>query len=163
MDKLTLYKITDEYRCLMAALEADEGELTPEMEQALEINDQQMVEKAGGYARLILYYTQYAAAAKAEKLRVAALQQKAEKAVERLKARLAEAMTVFEKDKIETDNLKLSLRRSESVVIDDIESLPAECIVITKAADKTAVKDFIKAHGACPGAHVESKKNLQIR
>ncbi len=66
---------------------------------------------------------------------------------------------------IECPYFKLSLRKSESIQIDDSKALPAEYLnrKITVTPDKTAIKKAIKDGHEVPGAHLQTNKNLQIR
>ena len=73
-------------------------------------------------------------------------------------------------EKTGTDSVKgvsasVSFRASELTVIDDESEIPEEYIVVktTTAPDKTKIKNAIKAGVVIPGAHIESKRNIQIR
>ena len=71
MNATTLYGITAELNGILAQLEELGGEITPELEQALAINEEQFVAKAEDYGHAILNLKGMAAAAKAEKERKA--------------------------------------------------------------------------------------------
>ena len=75
------------------------------------------------------------------------------------------AMQLFEVDKIESPLLKISFRASESVEIDDVDSIPAEYMVTktTTQPDKVKLKSAIKAGELIIGAHIQVNKNLQIK
>ena len=73
MNAPTLYGITAELNGILAQLEELGGEITPELEQALAINEEQFVAKAEDYGHAILNLKGMAAAAKAEKERLAGL------------------------------------------------------------------------------------------
>lgn len=160
--ELSLYKITDEQRNLNAMLEETGGELTPELEEALAINEGNFVAKAENYGYAILHYKAVVAAVKAEKERLDAIKKTAENAIERMEERLVEAMQTFDRPKIEAATLKLSLRRSERVVVDDETRVPADCIKVKTEISKTDLKAHIKAGEDC-GAHLEENMSLQIK
>lgn len=162
MEAITLYQISEDQRRLNAMLEETGGELTPELEEALAITEQNFVSKAENYGKAILHYKQMVAAAKAETDRIKAIQKTCENAIARMEERLRDAMILFDKPKVEMATLKLSLRKSERVVIDDENNLPADCIVVKTEVSKTEVKRHLKA-GETIGAHLEENQSLQIR
>ena len=162
MEAITLYQISEDQRRLNAMLEETGGELTPELEEALAITEQNFVTKAENYGKAILHYKQLVAAAKAETDRIKAIQKTCENAIARMEERLRDAMILFDKPKVEMATLKLSLRKSERVVIDDENNLPADCIVVKTEVSKTEVKRHLKA-GETIGAHLEENQSLQIK
>ncbi|MBR4614996.1 MAG: siphovirus Gp157 family protein [Kiritimatiellae bacterium] len=162
MEAITLYQISEDQRRLNAMLEETGGELTPELDEALAITEQNFVSKAENYGKAILHYKQLVAAAKAETDRIKAIQKTCENAIARMEERLRDAMILFDKPKVEMATLKLSLRKSERVVIDDENNLPADCIVVKTEVSKTEVKRHLKA-GETIGAHLEENQSLQIR
>lgn len=162
MEAITLYQISEDQRRLNAMLEETGGELTPELEEALAITEANFVTKAENYGKAILHYKQLVAAAKAETDRIKAIQKTCENAIARMEERLRDAMILFDKPKVEMATLKLSLRKSERVVIDDENNLPADCIVVKTEVSKTEVKRHLKA-GETIGAHLEENQSLQIK
>ena len=165
MNAPTLYGITAELNNILAQLEETGGEITPEIEQALAINEEQFVAKAEDYGHAILNLKGMAAAAKAEKERLAALQRFYENAQKRLTDALSNAMQVFGRDKVENATLRLSLRHSTATEVDDLDQLPAEykTTKVEVVADKTAIKKAIQQGEAVPGAHLVENVSLQIK
>jgi hypothetical protein len=160
--ELTLFHINDEQRRLNAMLEETGGELTPEIEEALAVNETNFVQKAENYGYAILHYKAIVAAVKAEKDRLDGIKKTAENAIARMEERLVGAMQTFDKPKVETAMVKLSLRRSERVIIDDENDIPADCKTIKVEINKTEVKRHLKA-GEAIGAHLEENQSLQIK
>ena len=160
--EMTLYHISDEQRRLNAMLEENGGEVTPEIEEALAVNETNFVQKAESYGYAILHYKAIVAAVKAEKDRLDAIKKTAENAIARMEERIVAAMQQFDKPKVEADTLKLSLRRSERVVVDDENAVPADCKTIKVEISKTDLKRHLKAGEAC-GAHLEENQSLQIK
>ena len=160
--ELTLYQISEEQRALEAALEESGGEITPELEAALAVNEENFIEKSRNYGFAILRYKAFVTAAKAEKQRLDALIRRAENNIEQMEGRLVDAMVLFDKPKVELDTLKLFLRRSERVIIDDEAKVPADCIKVKTEVSKTDLKAHIKAGEDC-GAHLEENQSLQIK
>ena len=160
--ELTLYQISDEQRRINAMLEETGGEITPELEEALAINEGNFITKAENYGKAILHYKTIVAAIKAEKDRLDGLKKTAENAVARMEERLVAAMQTFDKPKVESSTLKLSLRKSERVIIDDENAVPADCKTIKVEISKTDLKRHLKAGEMC-GAHLEENQSLQIK
>lgn len=165
MNTPTLYGITAELNAILAQLEELGGEITPELEQALAINEEQFVQKAEDYGHAILNLKAMATAAKAEKDRLAALQKFYENAQKRLTDALSTAMQVFGQDKVENATMRLSLRHSTATEVDDLDQLPAEykTTKVEVVADKTAIKNAIQSGEAVPGAHLVENVSLQIK
>lgn len=68
-------------------------------------------------------------------------------------------------ERIDGAKVSISFRSSEETMIDNMEELPKEYIKekVTCFPDKTAIKAAIKAGKEVNGAHIEKKKNIQIR
>ena len=160
--ELTLYHIDEEQRRINAMLEETGGEITPEIEELMAVNEQNFIVKAENYGYAILHYKAIVAAVKAEKDRLDAIKKTAENAIARMEERLVGAMQTFDKPKVEAATLKLSLRRSERVIIDDESAIPSDCIKVKTEVDKTEVKRHLKA-GETIGAHIEENHTLQIK
>ena len=81
----TLFNITAEQKRINEALMELDGELTPELEEALVINAENFAVKVEGYATSIHQFEAYAEAADAEIKRLTALKKSAQGAAKRLK------------------------------------------------------------------------------
>jgi len=160
--ELTLYQISEEQRRIEAMLEESAGEITPEIEAALAVNETNFMEKARDYGFAILRYKAFIDAIKSEKARLDGLKKSAESAVARMEERIVEAMQQFDRPKVEMDTIKLSLRRSERVIIDDENAVPADCKTVKVDINKTELKRHLKAGEDC-GAHIEENQSLQIK
>ena len=165
MNAPTLYGITAELNAILAQLEDLGGEITPEIETALAINEENFATKSEDYGHAILNLKAMAAAAKAEKERLAALQKFYENIYNRLDNALKTAMVATGHDKVETPTMRLSLRHTTATVVDDIALLPSEfkTTKVEEVADKTAIKKAIQSAEAVPGAHLVENVSLQIK
>ena len=165
MNAPTLYGITAELNGILAQLEELGGEITPELEQALAINEEQFVAKAEDYGHAILNLNGMVAAAKAEKERLAGLQKFYENTQKRLANALSNAMQVFGHDKVENATMRISLRHTTATEVDDLDKLPAEykTTKVEVVADKTAIKKAIQEGEDVPGAHLVENVSLQIK
>ena len=165
MNAPTLYGITAELNAILTQLEELGGEITPELEQALAINEENFAAKSEDYGHAILNLKGMAAAAKAEKERLAALQKFYENACNRLDNALKTAMVATGHDKVETPTMRLSLRHSTATEVDDLDAIPAEykTTKVEVVADKTAIKKAIQQGEEVPGAHLVENVSLQIK
>ena len=165
MNAPTLYGITAELNAILTQLEELGGEITPELEQALSINEENFAAKSEDYGHAILNLKGMAAAAKAEKERLAALQKFYENTYNRLDNALKTAMVATGRDKVETPTMRLSLRRTTATEVDDLDQLPAEykTTKVEVVADKTAIKKAIQQGDDVPGAHLVDNVSLQIK
>lgn len=161
----TLYGITAEMNAILALIEEGGGELTPELEQALAITEEQFTVKAEDYGHAILNLKSMAAAAKSEKDRLANLQKFYENAQKRLENALTQAMQALDHPKVENGSMRLSLRHTTATEVDDLEALPAEfkTVKVEQVADKTAIKKAFQEGQAVTGAHLVENVSLQIK
>lgn len=82
--------------------------------------------------------------------------------VEWLKSYLSSAM---DGQKFESARVRIGFRKSDTVVIDNIDALPEQFLrtKTTIDADKTALKEAFKNGEVVAGAHIESMSNIQIK
>lgn len=160
---MNLYEITREAMELASLLETEE--LTPELEQALVINQDQLQAKANNYAKVIVNIQSDSDAIDAEIKRLKAMKESKERAITRLKEAVKNAMMVSSIEKIESPLFKLSIRKSESVEVDILEGLPSEFVNIKNVVtpDKIAIKEAIKRGEFVLGARLVDNFNLQIK
>lgn len=69
------------------------------------------------------------------------------------------------KFKFETPKVKISYRKSETVEVEDIDSLPKEFVKekIEKSADKMALKQYLKVGKNVKGAKLITNINMQVK
>ncbi len=81
-----------------------------------------------------------------------------------IKKYLSDNLQEMNIDKLDCELFKYSFRKSESVVIDNLESIPAA--YINESVVRTPDKKFIKAslkNGDIEGCHLETKQNMQMK
>lgn len=159
----SLYRISQEQQALNELLFEAEGELTPELEEALAINEANLTVKAENYATSMAMFAASVEAAKAERKRLDAYIKRAENAQERMKVALATALDTFGHDKLEVGTYRISFRKSEAVIVEDELSIPAEYIILERKINKTQLKADLKAGKKVNGATLEARRNIQIR
>lgn len=162
-EKLTLYELTSEHHLIMDAIEEAGGEITPEIEAMLAINEDNFLTKAEGYAEIIAKYTILAENAKTRKAQCERVQRVAENAVKRMKERIAQAMEEYNLPKVEVGMHKLSFRTSQAVEITDEAKIPNGYIKVTTSVDKKKLRDDLLAGVVVEGAELKMKKSLQVR
>jgi anti-sigma28 factor (negative regulator of flagellin synthesis) len=160
---MNLYEITQEAQYLAVLLETEE--LTAELEEALIINQDQLQSKAVNYAKVIANFQAESDAIDQEIKRLKAMKESRDKKVEWLKESVKKAMLVSGIEKVESPLFKLSVRRSEAVEVDVVESLPSafQNVKNVVTADKVAIKEAIKRGEFVMGARIIENFNLQIK
>jgi len=160
---MNLYQLTQEAQYLAVLLETEE--LTPELEQELLINQEQLQSKGINYAKVIANYQSESDAIDAEIKRLKSMKESRDKKVTWLTESLKKAMLVSGIDKIDSPLFKISLRRSEAVEVDVVEALPSayQNVKNVVTADKMAIKEAIKKGENVFGARLIENFNLSIK
>lgn len=175
---MNIYEITQEYSQIAEALEAAEGEITPEIAALLEINEANKEKKISAYVHILRDAEAKLEAIDKETKRLADIKKRLNKQCDQLETGLLLATQTFgapnkSGNKVydfTTTNgvpVKFMERRSESVVIttEDLGTLP-EQYVKTKteqSVDKTAIKEAIKAGETIDGAYIATNISLSIK
>lgn len=162
-EKLSLYDLTSEYTLICEALEENGGEITPEIEAMLAINEKNFLTKAEGYAEIIAKYTILAENAKTRKAQCERVQKIAENAVKRMKERIGQAMEEYGLQKVECGLHKFSLRSSQAVEITDEVAIPNHYKKVVVSVDKKALRADLMAGVVVEGAELKENKSLTIR
>ena len=105
-----IYKIETEYRDIISVLVENGGELTPAIEQALQINQKDLYRKSESYAYAIKELSGEIDFIKSEIERLQSLINQRDKSISRMKETVLKAMELYEIDKIETPIIKISVR-----------------------------------------------------
>lgn len=158
-EKVSLYNILEAEDFIERMKQEDDVELE-EFSKTLAIQEKNKVNAIVGFLR----ETELTAeSAEIESKRLADIAKFYKNRVERVKQSVKLAMESHGIEKIETDMFRISFRKSESVLVDDVEVLPAEYVVLKKSADKTAIKKAIKDGKNVEGARIIANNNLQIK
>lgn len=160
---MNLFNIKQEYINLVNSIIDNNGELSPELSQALAINETELKEKAINYGYVIRSFEYENDIIDAEIKRLKALKEQKEKAIQKLKDAVSDAMNLYGIEKVESPALKLSFRKSESVEIS--ENLDKRFMIekVTLQPDKVAIKEAIKKGEQVDGAVLVINQNLQIK
>lgn len=148
----SLYQITATQQWLNDAIEASEGVLTPELGEALSINEENLRQKAEDYSASILDAKARLKAIHDEKARLDKLQKSEQRKIDILSGRLSDALRLFGIDRLDAGKYRLSFRKSTQVVIEDEGSIPERFQTVTIGYDKQMLKTAITAGEEVPGA-----------
>ena len=146
-------------------IDLETGEIKPEIMQQLSISRNELETKAVDYGYVIKAFDDEIDIIEREIERLEERKAYVKKNKERMKTIVGSAMEEFGIDKIKSETLQLSFRKSESVDIFD-ESLVDEKFKKVKteiSLDKTAIKNAIKNGEDVQGAKIVEKNNLQIK
>jgi len=162
---MNIYQIQNEYLLLINQIIDNGGEVTPQQELNLQITREQLQDKGTNYAFVIKKLDAECDIIDAEIKRLSELKKVRQNACERLKANISNAMQIFEVDKIESPLIKLSFRKSQSVNVADVNSLPSEfkTIKVTEQADKVKIKQALLNGEVIEGCEIVNSNNLQIK
>lgn len=146
----SLYEIQAEYAELTAQLLDADGELTPEMEMALLINQEELEKKAEAYALRIIEFNGVSAMIRTEADRLLKRAAKLDRTSDHLKSIIDSAMKQFNVEKIKTDRVTLSYRKSESVEVP--EGFADSILKFVSIEAKLKVDDLASAKEAADAA-----------
>ena len=151
-----LYDINEE---ILKCVDMETGEIIDEEKLSslqLEFN-----EKVEGIACWIKNLLSDAQAIKEEVANLSARKKSYENKAESLKKYLSSAL---DGQKFKTSKVSISYRKSESVDVQSINSIPEEYLKFTApTADKTAIKKAIKSGEVIPGCELVENQNIQIK
>ena len=146
-------------------IDLETGEIKPEIMQQLSISRNELETKAVDYGYVIKAFDDEINIIDREIERLEERKAYVKKNKERMKTIVSSAMEEFGINKIKSETLQLSFRKSESVDIFD-ESLIDDKFKKVKteiSLDKTAIKNAIKNGEDVQGAKIVEKNNLQIK
>ena len=158
----TLYNITEDYIDLLNKIEIAEGEISEEVNQQLEINEQQLQTKSIAYLSVIKTKEALTMQIDEEIKRLQALKKHNSNITNNLKDRLLNAVNLF--GAFEVGFTKFSTRNSKAVIVEDVNILPKEfkVVKVTEQADKKAIKQALENGVIIEGCTIQENKNLKI-
>ena len=164
MENKSLYQITTEQAELFNKIDELDGELTPELEEALKINAENFESKARSYIWMIKKLEADNITINEEMNRLERIEKRNNKLIDRLKESMKMALEIFWESK-KIDTFTLSLRKSKSVEIIDADVIPESFRVIktSETINKTEIKKAIESGVTVPGATIKENNNLQIK
>lgn len=165
MTDLTLYAIEEELQSLLDTVEVCPEELRPELEARIAEYVGSEAVKIDGIGRVLSSLAAVQSHARAEIERLQARQKSAENNAERLKAYILHVLAQRDGKPLKGNSVTFFVSRSEALIIDNPETVPAEWKRTTVSVDipKEPVKRAIKAGQTIPGAHIEQREYLGRR
>jgi hypothetical protein len=160
----SMYEISREAMDIVSALEETGGELTPAIEVALRINQNELQEKSINYANAIEKLSNDLNYIDMKIKKYQQFKKTTEKIIQRLKETVVDNLQIYGIEKIETPTMKISIRRSEAVEVDD--NFDDDIYMIKKVTytpDKTRLKEAIKRGESIQGVTLKENYNLQIK
>lgn len=159
----SLYKINSDLLELFNQVEEMEGEITPEIEEALTIKEGELQQKAVAYREVIEQKKSFLNRIKEEKARLQAIEKSTKSTIERLENNLLQAVQTF--GDFEVGTVTFGTRKSTSVEVEDVNQLPDafKKVKVTESADKVAIKKAIQSGVEVKGCKLVENKNLKIK
>jgi hypothetical protein len=161
---MNIYNIQQDYLSLTNEIIEAGGEITPEIENAIAINKQELQNKGIKYGFVIKSLESDVSTIDEEIKRLNALKQSRSKTIDLLKETVKNAMQLYGIEELKTPTLKINFRKSESLEVDPDAVLDMYCNFKTvKTPDKAKIKEVIKSGDAVFGAVLNINYNLQIK
>jgi hypothetical protein len=160
-----LWLIEETLAALINSADVCEPELRPELEMKIAEYISASMAKVDAVASVLASFDDVVENAKREIERLRARQQAAEKAAARLEQYVLRVIRQREGKPLRGCNTTLSMRHSESLVIDDPDAVPPEWKQTTVQVNipKDPVKRAIRDGQEIPGVHVEQHEHLVRR
>ena len=165
---MKLYEIAREYRVLADAIDANNGELTPELSQALDEIGGTFRDKIDSCVKMAREYERKAEAFKAESDRLADRSRAATNAAKRIKEYTRYQMELMGEDRVETDTFTVSIGVASQPTIrfvgPDVNELPDTYLRHKVEFDSKAAQAALKnGDDLPPGIEVTRTRFLQVR
>jgi hypothetical protein len=156
-----LFNIDAELYEVYSEIENNGGEMSPELEAALEITEAERMTKGEGYVYVIKQLKSQADLLKAEAKRLQEIAKQYENSADKLADRLLQS--VIAHGQIKTAFVTISTRKSKSVSITDESLLKAEYLRIKTEPNKTAIKEALESGQDVQGALIVENYSLNIK
>jgi len=163
---VNLYELTEEAKELRYLLEESGGELTPEIEAALNIHDATAADKLAGYGAIRAAWLAEVEGIKAEEARLAYRRKGLRKGVAKLEARAHEYLTASDKTEIKAGTFVFKTAKCAPALGDiDEAKVPGEYWVVPDAPPRIDRKALLEAAKAnpIPGVEVVQRTRLVIK
>lgn len=162
---MTLYELEQKQIRINEMLEENGGELTPELEAELQIQDFEINEKFESYCKAIKSYEAAILGFKSEIERLKSRKETAERAIAHMKEAMLNAMDLFKLTKIQAGIFTISTRKSQSLDVLDESLVPDKfkSEVTTIKVDKNSIKDALKNGEKIEGIILNDNTNLSIK
>lgn len=160
---ISLYKINENMLSLLSVIEANEGELTDEVLEQLEINNEELQTKSESYLAVIKNREALNTQIDDELKRLQAMKKANNNLVSRLKNSLLNAVNIF--GEFEVGLIKFGIRKSTTVEVSGIvNDLPKEfkTVKVTEQPNKAEIKKSLQRGEQIEGCALVTNYNLKI-
>ena len=160
---ISLYKINENMLSLLSVIEANEGELTDEVLEQLEINNEELQTKSESYLAVIKNREALNTQIDDELKRLQAMKKANNNLVLRLKNSLLNAVNIF--GEFEVGLIKFGIRKSTTVEVTGIvNDLPKEykTVKVTEQPNKAEIKKSLQRGEQIEGCALITNYNLKI-
>ena len=156
---MTLFEINEQIQ------KAIELGFDPETGEILDASalEQLQIDRDVKIENICLYIKDLTAEAKALADEAKSLSERKERSAKKAESLKNYLQMMLDGQKWKSSKAAVSYRKTQSVVVDDLEALKPEFLRIKKEADKTAIKEVLKAGAAVSGAHLEEKQSMSIK
>lgn len=156
-----LIELAREAQHLLSMLEDSGGEITPELEYALEINRADLAVKADAYAHVLDRIPALVTYWKDQRDQAARVVRGLDALEERIKNRIKEGMLAMGATKLEGGSVKFSISPSKPALV--IGDIPSEYLmpVTTMVPDKERIRAELEAGATVPGAELRTGVTLR--
>lgn len=156
---MTLWQIDEQIaKAIELGFDPETGEILDE--SALE---QLQMDRDEKIENICLYIKDLVAESKALADEAKALTERKERSVKKAESLKNYLQAMLDGQKWKSSKAIVSYRKTQSVVVDDMDALKPEFLRIKKEPDKTAIKEVLKAGAAVAGAHLEDKQSMSIK
>ena len=156
---MTLYQINEQIaKAIEIGFDPESGEILDK--SALE---QLQMDRDEKIENLCLYIKDLVADSKALADEAKALTERKERSAKKAESLKNYLQAMLDGQKWKSSKAIVSYRKTQSVVVDDMDALKPEFLRIKKEPDKTAIKEVLKAGAEVAGAHLEDKQSMSIK
>ena len=156
---MTLWQIDEQIaKAIELGFDPETGEILDE--SALE---QLQMDRDEKIENICLYIKDLVAESKALADEAKALTERKERSAKKAESLKNYLQAMLDGQKWKSSKAIVSYRKTQSVVVDDMDALKPEFLRIKKEPDKTAIKEVLKAGAAVAGAHLEDKQSMSIK
>ena len=156
---MTLYQINEQ---IQKAIELGFDPETGEILDASALEQLQM-DRDVKIENICLYIKDLTAEAKALADEAKALSERKERSAKKAESLKNYLQAMLDGQKWKSSKAAVSYRKTQSVVVDDINALKPEFLRVKTEPDKTAIKEVLKAGFDVAGAHLEERQSMSIK
>lgn len=160
--KKSIFNITNDYHSLMNEIENADGEITPELNEQLQITEKELKIKSIAYLSVIKNSEAFVMQVDEEIKRLQNLKKRNTNLIDKLKENLLFAVKTF--GSFEVGFTKFGTRKSSSVEVLDTNELPSEfkVVKVTEQPDKAKIKKALESGVEIIGCSIKENLNLKI-